>query len=29
MLEKPMFPYSSEFISDDNSNFLGEYASVL
>lgn len=29
MLEKPIFPYSSEFISDDNSNFLGEYAGVL
>lgn len=29
MLEKPIFPFCSEFISDDNSNFLDEYAGVL
>ncbi|OLS33859.1 DUF3992 domain-containing protein [Bacillus sp. MRMR6] len=29
MIEKPIFPYSSEFISDDDSNFLGEYAGAL
>jgi hypothetical protein len=29
LLEKPLFPYSSEFVSDDNSNFLGDYAGAL
>lgn len=29
MLEKPIFPYDSEFISDDDSNFLEDYAVAL
>lgn len=29
LLENPIFPYSSEFVSDDNSNFVDDYAKAL